>query len=247
MADAPVIGSSRFRSGRFPAGPRIAAGRTAVDFRLYLITDRWQARGGDLVTAVGRALSGGVRAVQLREKDLGGRELLELARRMRALTSRFGAKLLINDRVDIALAAGADGVHLGGEAIPPEEARRLLGPGRLIGCSVHGPEQLAEAEAGGADFVAFGPVYFTPSKAPFGPPLGIDALRRACASTRLPVFALGGIGAGNIDEVVAAGADGIAMISAVLAAMDPETAASDLTQRVENAVSRHRKGQEEWS
>lgn len=194
-----------------------------------------------------RALSGGVRAVQLREKDLGGRELLELARKLRALTSRHGARLLINDRVDVALAAGADGVHLGGASIPPAEARRLLGPGRLIGCSAHGEEQLAAAEAGGADFAVFGPVYFTPSKAAFGPPLGVEALRRACASARIPVFALGGVGSGNIDEVIEAGADGVAMISAVLGAPDPETAASEINLFVNNAISRHRKGQEEWS
>jgi thiamine-phosphate pyrophosphorylase len=209
----------------------------AVDFLLYR----------SLLAAVGRALSGGVRAVQLREKDLGGRELLELARKMRALTARHGAKLLINDRVDIALASGADGVHLGTESIPPREARRLLGPDKLIGCSTHGAEQLAAAEAGGADFVVFGPVYYTPSKAAFGPPLGVDALRRACASARIPVFALGGIGAGDIDEVAAAGADGIALISAVLAAEDPELAASEIHHRVKNAILRHRQAQEEWS
>ncbi|MBE0602432.1 MAG: thiamine phosphate synthase [Deltaproteobacteria bacterium] len=221
--------------------------RAAVDFRLYLITDRRLASGGDLLSAVERALSGGVRAVQLREKDLGGRELLELARKMRALTSRHGARLLINDRVDIALAAGADGVHLGGSSIPPQEARRLLGPGKLIGCSTHGAEQLEAAEAGGADFAVFGPVYFTPSKASYGPPLGVDALRRVCASARIPVFALGGIGSRNINEVVAAGADGIAMISAILASEDPETAASEINHSVNNAISRHREGQEEWS
>jgi thiamine-phosphate pyrophosphorylase len=226
----------------FPVGVR-----AAVDFRVYLITDRRLASGGNLLSAVERALSGGVRAVQLREKELGGRELLELARKMRALTSRHGAKLLINDRVDIALAAGADGVHLGEASIPPQEARRLLGPGRLIGCSAHGAEQLAAAEAGGADFAVFGPVYFTPSKAAYGPPLGVEALRRACASTRIPVFALGGVGARNINEVLAAGADGIAMISAILATEDPETAASEINHLVKNAISRHREGQEEWS
>jgi len=218
-----------------------------VDFRLYLITDRRLASGMDLLSAVERALSGGVRAVQLREKDLGGRELLELARKVRALATRYGAKLLVNDRVDVAIAAGADGVHLGGDSIPPREARRLLGPGKLIGCSTHGPEQLAAAEAGGADFAVFGPVYHTPSKAPYGPPLGIDALRRACAAASIPVFALGGIGAGNLNEVIAAGADGISLISAVLAAKDPAKAATEINQRLEDAVLRHRKGQEEWT
>lgn len=217
----------------FPVGLR-----AAVDFRVYLITDRRLASGGDLLSAVERALAGGVRAVQLREKDLGGRELLDLARKMRALTARRGAKLLINDRVDIALASGADGVHLGESSISPGEARRLLGPGRLIGASTHSGEQLAAAEADGADFAVFGPVYYTPSKAKYGPPLGVDALRRACASARIPVFALGGVKAQNIAEVMTAGADGIAMISAILAAEDPEAAASDIRDSVNDAISR---------
>ncbi len=226
----------------FPVGLR-----AAVDFRVYLITDRRLASGGDLLRAVERALAGGVRAVQLREKDLGAGELLELAREMRVLTARRGAKLLINDRVDVALASGADGVHLGESSIPPEEARRLLGPGRLIGVSTHSEEQLAAAQAAGADFAVFGPVYYTPSKAAFGPPLGVDALRKACASARIPVFALGGVGARDIDEVVKAGADGIAMISAILAAEDQEAAASEINDSVNDAISKYREGQEERS
>jgi len=220
---------------------------TAVDFRLYLITDRRLASGGDLLSAVEQALAGGVRAIQLREKDLGGRELLELARKIRVLASNHGAKLLINDRVDIALAADADGVHLGRDSMPLRDARRLMGPDRLIGCSTHNAKQLAEAEADGADFAVFGPVYFTPSKAAFGPPLGVDTLRKARASTRIPVFALGGVGAENIPEVIAAGADGVALISAVLAAKDPRQAASDINFLIENALLRHTQGQEEWS
>jgi thiamine-phosphate pyrophosphorylase len=216
----------------------------AVDFRLYLITDRRQASGGDLLAAVGRALGGGVRAVQLREKDLGARELLELARKMRELTFCRGAKLLINDRVDIALAAGADGVHLGGASMHPEDARRLLGRGMLIGCSTHSAEEVAAAERGGADFVTFGPVFATPSKAAYGPPVGVDALRRACAAARIPVFALGGMGKRNVSEAVAAGADGVAAISAVLAAEDPGSAASEIGDRLAAAFVGKRQGQE---
>ncbi|MCL1926525.1 MAG: thiamine phosphate synthase [Syntrophorhabdaceae bacterium] len=219
----------------------------AVNFRLYLITDRRLARGGNLLSAVEHALAGGVHAVQLREKDLGSRDLLELALKIRALTSAYGAKLLINDRIDIALAADADGVHMGRNSIPTRDARRLMGPDRLIGCSTHTAKQLAEAEAGGADFAVFGPVYFTPSKAAFGPPLGVDTLRAACASTRIPVFALGGVGAENINEVIAAGANGVSMISAILAAKDPRQAASDINLSIKNAFLRHTQGQEEWS
>lgn len=212
----------------------------AIDFRLYLITDRRQAAGGDLLKAVARAVAGGVQAVQLREKDLGAGELLELARRLREITARHGAKLLINDRVDIVLAADADGVHLGVASLPPQEARRILGSHRLIGCSTHGTEQLAAATAGGADFVTFGPVFATPSKAPYGPPLGIDALRRACASTQLPVFGIGGIGRRNTGEVVAAGSYGVAAISAVVAADDPAAAAAEMKRQMDSVLEMHR-------
>ena len=137
-----------------------------------------------------------MRAVQLREKDLSAAELLPLAGELRSLTREFGARLLINDRVDVALATGADGVHLGGHSLPAADARRLLGPDKLIGVSTHRIEEIRTAEESGADFVTFGPVWFTPSKAPFGEPVGLAQLREACAATALPVFALGGVPAG---------------------------------------------------
>lgn len=199
-----------------------------VDFRVCLITDRRVARGGDVVRAVEEALDGGIRAVQLREKDLGGLALFRLAEALRAATARAGARLLVNDRADVALAVGADGVHLGRASIPPQAARRLLGPGAIIGCSTHGLEELREAEQGGADFVTFGPVYATPSKAAYGPPVGTAALARACRAARIPVFALGGVNAANAPEVLSAGAYGIALISAVIGAADPRSAAAEL-------------------
>ena len=214
------------------------------DFSLYLITDRRQARGGDLLDAVERALAGGVRAVQLREKDLPGRELHTLAEAMRRLTSRYGAKLLVNDRADVALACGADGVHLGVASIPPAVARRLLGPNTLIGCSTHDASQLAAAADGGADFATFGPVFHTPSKAAFGPPVGIPALRRACLPGRIPVFGLGGVGPGNVADVVSAGATGIGVISAILGAEDPCPAAANLLARLEAAKGTRQEGKE---
>jgi len=200
-----------------------------IDFRVYLITDRKLCPGGEILETAAKALDGGVRAVQLREKDLPGRELFRLAERMRRLTEEYGARLLINDRADVAMAVGADGVHLGLLSIPPREARRLLGSKADIGCSVHNAEELREAEAGGADFVTFGPVYPTPSKGPFGPPVGIPALASACRAAGIPVFALGGVGPGNLEEVVRAGSFGIALISGIVAAPDPRTAAAVLT------------------
>jgi len=199
-----------------------------VDFRVYLITDRRQAPGGDILRAVEGALDGGVRAVQLREKDLPGKELYLLAGRMRELTARHGARLLVNDRVDVALAVGADGVHLGGSSMPASVARKLLGEEALIGCSTHSEKELREAAGRGADFATFGPVYPTPSKAAFGPPVGVTALAGACGRSAIPVFALGGVGPHNVGEVMEAGAFGIALISYVLAAADPREAARNL-------------------
>lgn len=204
-----------------------------VDFRVYLITDRRQAPGGDIARAVAGALDGGIRAVQLREKDLPGDELFRLAGRMRDLTARHGARLLVNDRVDVALAVGADGVHLGGASIPASVARGLLGKEALIGCSTHGARELREAVDQGADFVTFGPVYPTPSKAAYGPPVGVAALAEACRTAAVPVFALGGVKAENAGEVIGAGAFGIALISGIVAAADPRGAAAELVARYE--------------
>ncbi|BET57004.1 thiamine phosphate synthase [Geobacter sp. 60473] len=199
-----------------------------IDFSLYLITDRHQTGGRDLFAVVEEALAGGVRCVQLREKDLPARALLELALAMRSLTDRFGARLLINDRVDIALAAGADGVHLGEEGMPAAVARELLGSGRLIGVSCHGRDGAAAAVAQRADFITFGPVYPTPSKAAYGEPVGIGQLAATTQEIHIPVFALGGIKEANIPEALAAGAAGIALISAIIAAPDPRERAQAL-------------------
>ena len=199
-----------------------------IAFNLYLITDRRQVPGGDLLSAVRAALRGGVRAVQLREKDLSARELLPLARELRMLTREFGAKLLINDRIDVALATEADGVHLGGHSLPVAEARALLGPTKLIGVSTHHREEIALAARAGADFVTFGPVWFTPSKAPYGTPVGLDALRQACADAPLPVFPLGGLNVARLPELLAVGCSRAACIGAILATPSPESAARDL-------------------
>lgn len=213
-----------------------------ADFRVYLITDRKQAAGGDILRAVEGALEGGIRAVQLREKDLPGGELFRLAGKMRDLTAKHGARLLVNDRVDVALAVGADGVHLGVSALPASAARRLLGGDALIGCSAHSVRELEEAAAHGADFATFGPVFATPSKAPYGPPVGVETLREACRGTAIPVFALGGVGAANARETIDAGAWGVALISGIVAAKDPRVAALDLAARIADAREGKRAG-----
>ncbi len=196
-----------------------------VDFNLYLITDRHAVPGGDLLTVVELALAGGVQAVQLREKDLPEDEFLSLARRLRELTRRYGAKLFVNRRLDAALAVGADGIQLGAERETILAARRHLGPRALLGVSTHSLEELRLAAAAGADFATFGPVWFTPSKAPYGEPLGPERLAAACAAVPLPVFALGGVTAARVPQLIAAGARGAAAIGALLAGADPGAAA----------------------
>lgn len=206
-----------------------------VDFGLYLITDRHQTGGRALTEVLRSALDGGVRAIQLREKDLSSKELYELARETRKLTEPYGAKLLINDRVDIALAVGADGVHLGNSSIPLYKAREILGPSRLIGVSCHNQTNVVTAQGGGADFVTFGPVYQTPSKVIYGRPVGLDALQTATEIAEIPVFGLGGIKRRHLDEVIARGAWGIAVVSAIIAADDPRRETEEILRLLESA------------
>ena len=201
-----------------------------IDFRLYFVTDRRQTAGRPLYDVVHAALDGGVRAVQLREKDLEGGELYRLAAQLRDLTTRYTARLLINDRLDVALAVGADGVHLGQTSLPVSTARQLLGPDKLIGVSTHSPDEITAAQ--GADFVVFGPVYFTPSKAGYGQPQGLARLRQAVGHSPVPVFAIGGIQADRIAAVRSAGAHGVALISALSAATEPSRAAHELLARL---------------
>ncbi|HCC69232.1 MAG TPA: thiamine phosphate synthase [Nitrospiraceae bacterium] len=192
-----------------------------MDFNLYLITDRKLLTvHSSLLATVEEALKGGLKALQLREKDLGTRELLELAYKMRELTGRYNAKLFINDRLDIALCVNADGVHLGQNSIPPDAVRKAVKRKLLIGVSTHSLKEAKDAEKAGADFITFGPVYKTPSKLKYGLPVGIEALREVCKKIRLPVFAIGGVNINRVSELRQAGAYGVALISALLCAGD---------------------------
>ncbi len=210
----------------FICGPRCSS-----VFALYLITDC-----EEVPAAVAALKSGAIDAVQLRDKASTARALLAAAGALRTATRAAGARLLINDRIDVALACEADGVHLPGRSCAVGEARALLGPGRLIGVSTHAPDEVAAAAAAGADFAVFGPVFDTPSKRAFGAPQGVDALRRARdAAGALPLLAIGGIDATTAAAVRAAGADGIAVIRAILAAADPAAAATALRRQLEHA------------
>lgn len=203
-----------------------------LDFKLYLVTDRKQTVGRPLMDAVTEALKGGLRAVQLREKDLGTRDLLRLAYEMRQLTLKYDARLFINDRVDIAIAVDADGVHLTQKSIPPFAARRLLSR-LIIGVSAHNLGEALKAEKGGADFITLGPVYSTPSKLKYGKPVGIETLSEVARKVRIPVFAIGGITLENIGEVMSAGASGVAVISSVLGAKNIRSVAGKIVRTLE--------------
>jgi thiamine-phosphate pyrophosphorylase len=199
-----------------------------VDFNLYLITDRRQTRGQALSAVVEQALQGGARAVQLREKDLPTDELYRLAGELRRITSKYRARLLINERADIALDVCADGVHLPESGLSVEAAREIIGPERLIGVSCHSLDAARSAQESGADFITFGPVFFTPSKAAYGSPVGLKTLAEAAGALNIPVFGLGGIDESNILQATAAGAHGIALISAIMAAEQPRSAAASI-------------------
>jgi len=198
------------------------------DFDLYLVTDRRQTRGRELLAVIEQALLGGVRAIQLREKDLGGKELFSLAEKTKTLCARHGASLFINDRIDVALAVDADGIQLGSSSLPVDAARKLMGDKRLIGASTHSMKEALAAEAAGADFILFGPIYFTPSKAAYGNPQGLERLQEAVEKISLPVYAIGGIKAENVAELKKTGARGVALISAVMSAEEPSSVSREL-------------------
>ena len=195
---------------------------------LYLVTDQTCLQGRDLVHAVIGAVQGGVRCVQLREKQLSSRDFLAQARALMAALAPYGVPLVINDRVDIALACGAQGVHLGQSDIPVQDARALLPPSVFIGWSVETPEDVERARTLPVDYLGVSPVFSTPTKTDTAPPWGLAGLRSVRAATDLPLVAIGGIHAGNAASVLAAGADGLAVVSAILAQPDTRAAATQL-------------------
>jgi thiamine-phosphate pyrophosphorylase len=200
--------------------------------RLLLVTDRRQTNGRPLVPLLQRVLSAAAPAIQLRERDLSARELVTLAREVQALTASRRSQLLINDRIDVALALEGVGVHLRSNSLPVPVARQMLGAQRLLGISVHAVEEAVQAESQGVDYIVLGPIYETPSKQMFGPPLGIHTLEKACKLVRVPIIGIGGVTAARACEMRRAGAFGAAVITAILSATDVESAASELLDAV---------------
>jgi thiamine-phosphate pyrophosphorylase len=198
------------------------------DFDLYLITDRTQTKGRDLLWVLEQALDAGVKAIQLREKDLSGRDLFSLAEKLSNLCQSYRSALFINERIDIALAVDAAGVQLGNGSVPVPIARKLLGAHKMIGSSSHSLEEAMEAQEGGADFVLFGPVYLTPSKTAYGAPQGLNRLKEIVEKISLPVYAIGGVKLDYIPDLRRVGVVGIALISAIISSDSPKAATNEL-------------------
>lgn len=208
---------------------------------LYVVTDDELSRGRGHVETARLAAAGGADVVQLRDKGRSGRELMRLAEEMLAAIGGTGAILVVNDRLDVALAAGAHGVHLGQDDLPVAAARRLAPPGFIIGASVSSVEEAVQAEKDRADYVALSPLFSTPSKRDAGPGLGLAVLKSVSEAVSIPVIAIGGINCGNAAEVIRSGAVGIAVISAVVGQPDVREAARELKALVLEAKAGRRK------
>jgi len=198
--------------------------------KLYLVTDRRLCSGRKLEDIVLEAVEGGVTMVQLREKEASTREFIDIALNLKSLLAPYGVPLIINDRVDVAIASGADGVHLGQSDMPCSTARALLGPDKIIGLSIEDLSQIEEANSLDIDYIGISPVFSTPTKTDTAPPLGLAGIAEASKRSRHPVVGIGGINASNAAEVWASGADGIAVVSAIISSPDPKKASIELKQ-----------------
>jgi thiamine-phosphate pyrophosphorylase len=203
-------------------------GRTRLEYGLYVVTDEKLSIGLTHAQIAERALAGGADVIQLRDKRLEGRRLVEHARAIRKLTRKAGKLFIVNDRLDIALASGADGVHLGQEDLALADARSIAPKGFLIGFTVHDVREAKEAQKAGADYLGLSPIFSTGSKSDAGDACGLDVLRDVKRAVSLPVVAIGGINLANARSVLEAGADGLAVISAVVSQPDVEAAARSL-------------------
>lgn len=206
-----------------------------LDLSVYLVLDGQFIRQRELLEILRAAVAGGVTAVQLRDKQASQRTFLAQARKVQAALKPLGVPLIINDRLDVALAIGADGVHLGQDDADVHKARRLLGPEAHIGLSISRPGEVTSADPQVIDYVGLGPIFPTGSKRDTAPPLGLAGVQTLRARLGVPIVAIGGIGGANAESVIAAGADGVAAIASICAAPDPQVATQEIAAAVRNA------------
>jgi thiamine-phosphate pyrophosphorylase len=204
---------------------------------LYFVTDRGLCGAKPLADVVLQAIRGGAVCVQLREKEVSTRFFIEEARRIKALVTDFGVPLIINDRLDVALAVGADGVHVGQDDMPYELARKLMGPKAIVGLSVETWEDVEQAQGLDCDYLGVSPVFATPTKTDTKEPWGLEGLARIRAFSRHPLVGIGGLNAGNAEAVIRAGADSVAVVSAICAAADPRAASCELSDIIASALA----------
>ena len=205
--------------------------------RLYLVTDRALAGGREIEDIVRESVEGGATMVQLREKDIDTRDFIELALRLKKVVAPYGVPLIINDRVDVALASDADGVHIGQSDMPYAMARRILGPDKIIGLSVENFAQIEEANSLDVDYIGVSPVFSTPTKTDTAAPFGLEGLRRAVEMSVHPTVAIGGMNASTAADVISTGTDGIAVVSAIVCAASPRKASEELLEIISKASS----------
>jgi thiamine-phosphate pyrophosphorylase len=206
-----------------------------IDYSLYLVTDRGLAKGRSTLDIIRPAVQGGVTCVQLREKECSTLEFIEQAQLIKAYLQSKGVPLIINDRVDVALAVEADGVHLGQTDMPLDMAKKIIGDSMIIGISAESLADAVAAEKGGADYLGVSPIYATPTKTDTAPPLGLEGLRAIRQKVNLPLVGIGGLNRDNAAAVIRHGGDGVAVVSAIVAADDPRQAAVDLNQIIVEA------------
>jgi thiamine-phosphate pyrophosphorylase len=202
--------------------------QSPIDWAVCIITDRTAVGNRALSDVVRAAVAGGATLVQFRDKNTDTRDMVEMGRVLHEITLAAEVPLLVNDRIDVALAIGAEGVHVGQDDMPAPLARQLIGPQRILGVSAENVAQAQQAEQEGADYLGVGAVFATPSKADANAPIGLEGLAEVVRSTTLPVLAIGGVTPDNTPAVMQAGAAGIAVIAAVMSAADPEAAARQL-------------------
>jgi len=207
-----------------------------MSYTLYLVTDAGISLGRTPTQVVEAAIRGGVTMVQYREKSASTRRMMEEARELRQLCRAAGVPFIVNDRIDVALAVDADGVHVGQNDMPAPLARRLIGRGRILGVSAGDVDEARKAEEQGADYIGASPVFATPTKPDAPPPVGVDGLRRMVGAVSIPVVAIGGMNVENARSIILAGAAGVAVVSAIVGARDVEAAARAIREAIKEAV-----------